>query len=149
MENLDDKTTYVFVRQDMSFADQFVQGMHAHGFVIADCEANDKQGHASICLIGVPDLKSLERVEKKLDALRLCWFGWTDPDNKEFGVTAIAVEPLSKEDPKRVALKNYRLWLPISTESRRVGCATSQDRPLIKSDSKVDIGTQEATAKGS
>ena len=72
-------------------------------------------------LIGVPNLASLEKTQRKLAAAGIVHYDWIEPGN-DLGFTAIATVPLSRE--KKKVLANYRLWSPTracSSEKEQVG----------------------------
>ena len=64
------------------------------------------EGIPNIVLIGVPDVRALNRVVRKLEEAQIPHYCWHEPDN-DFGFTAIATAALGEE---RKALANYRLW---------------------------------------
>jgi hypothetical protein len=64
-------------------------------------------GMPNIVLIGVPSIKALERVQRKLDAHRVTHYAWTEPDNG-MGFTAIACRPVSGDE--RRIFENYRVY---------------------------------------
>jgi hypothetical protein len=64
------------------------------------------EGIPNIVVIGVPDLKALERVLAKLKLNQIQHFAWTEPDY-DLGMTAIATVPL--DEKRKQCLMNYRL----------------------------------------
>lgn len=129
--NLDDCSVYLFVRQDIPLAQQLVQSNHALLMmawpelpvctIAMDSGAASSifasstnvvtlgdHGHPNIILIGVPDVKALERVKAKLERLQIVHYAWREPDEPGLGFTAIATAPLDK--PQRNQLHSYRLW---------------------------------------
>lgn len=71
------------------------------------------EGIPNIVLIGMPNMRSLVRVERKLQESGISHFSWHEPDY-DMGFTAIATVPLRGEIRK--VLANYRLYqLPRST----------------------------------
>lgn len=117
----------MFVRQDIPIEHQIVQSCHAAltmgSQVIVD-------GIPNIVLIGVPSLKSLERVQAKLDSHGIEYRAWTEPDFN-LGFTSIATEPLTKE--QKTPLANYRLW-----KSTHAG-SSEKERPVLAGGSVVQV----------
>ncbi len=95
---------YIFVRQDIPIQQQLVQSSHAALTLGSFMEIS---GIPNIVLIGVPDMAALLRVRDKLITHRIDYVLWEEPDF-DFGVTAIATEPLSVE--RKEPLNQYRLW---------------------------------------
>jgi hypothetical protein len=58
-------------------------------------------------LIGLPNIKSLRRAERKLEAANIPHYSWSEPDN-DWGLTSIATAPLVG-DQRRV-LADYRIY---------------------------------------
>jgi hypothetical protein len=83
---------------------QHVQSLHAVLHLALE--------HAGICgipnivLIGVPDVRALDRVQLKLRDAGITFFHWDEPDD-DLGFTAIATVPI--RGPLRDVLKNYRI----------------------------------------
>lgn len=96
---------YIFIREDLPISHQIVQSNHAT-FSIASLLRLER-GIPNIILIGVPHLRSLNKVLAKLKAHQIPHFAWTEPDY-DFGLTAIATAPLEGE--QRSVLSNYRLY---------------------------------------
>lgn len=105
MRDINSDFVYVFVRQDLPVPAQMVQVAHAAFQVPME---QFFRGIPSIVVIGMPDTKGLDKVRKKLADAGITSFEFTDPDAKHLGVTAIATEPLDKE--QKSVLSNYRLW---------------------------------------
>lgn len=103
----DPRYLYLFIRQDLPLSQQIVQTNHA---TFALSSIRKESGCPNIVLIGVPNVKSLERVRSKLQAHQVPHYCWEEPDY-DFGFTAIATAPLTEEEKK--PLGNYRLWRPV------------------------------------
>lgn len=72
-------------------------------------------------VVGVPDIKALERVKSKLVRHQIPHFNWVEPDY-DLGFTSIATTPI--RDDKRQFLRNYRVW------SHSPVPQFAEDRPL-------------------
>lgn len=115
---------YIFVRTDLSIPHQIVQSNHAALHLALNHQGI--QGVPNIVLIGVPNLKSLLKVERKLMEAQIHYFAWHEPDN-DMGFTSIATVPLSGHI--RSILSNYRLYqmprgiseCPLDSKSRGAG----------------------------
>ena len=70
-----------------------------------------EQGTPNIVLIGMPNVKALRRVERKLETAGVPHYSWTEPDN-DWGLTAIATAPLRGE--QRNIMSNYRVYAPVA-----------------------------------
>lgn len=71
-------------------------------------------GIPNIILIGVPSVHHLYSVMDKLEANRLQYVTWNEPDY-DMGFTAIATVPLDVE--QKAVLANYRLWKSVCVGS--------------------------------
>jgi hypothetical protein len=71
----------------------------------------------NVVYIGVPDIRSLDKVLKKLKDNQIPHYRWVEPDD-DLSFTAIATIPLSTEQKK--VLQNYRLWKVIGEEQRNL-----------------------------
>lgn len=58
-------------------------------------------------LIGLPNVRALERAVAKLCAAGITYYRWNEPDN-DLGFTALCTVPIA--GPQRAALANYRVW---------------------------------------
>ena len=58
----------------------------------------------------MPNLRSLERVSRKLKENNLPHYCWSDPDHPEWGMTSIATGVLIGDE--RSVMANYRLYAP-------------------------------------
>ena len=67
-------------------------------------------GMPNIVLIGLPNLKALQKARGKLIEAGIEHSEWTEPDF-DLGFTSMATEPLDAE--KKQVLANYRLWRPM------------------------------------
>lgn len=117
--SLDDKTIYVFVRQDLPLAQQLVQSQHAvfqmAQLYFLEPKAIGLWGIPRVINIGMPGKKGLRRVVDKLVEAKLRYHAYAEPD-RVAGVdgswTAVATYPLTSAECE--VLKNYRLWNPAS-----------------------------------
>jgi hypothetical protein len=116
----------VFVRQDLTVAQQIVQSNHA---TFGMSQQYPSEGTPSIVLIGVPDKAALLRVIAKLEANGIPHHAFHEPDS-DMGLSAVATAPITGE--QRAVLSNYRLWrkensyIPREEVGRCDGC-----QPLI------------------
>jgi len=98
----------VFVRQDISLAQQIVQSNHATFEVARRLpQPQDLDVTPSCIVIGVPDKQALFRVIEKLRANGIAHELFYEPDF-DMGLSAVATVPL--EQAQRRVLSNYRLW---------------------------------------
>ncbi len=71
-------------------------------------------------LIGIPNRRALERVERRLAENAIPHVSWYEPDG-DLGFTSIATVPLTREEKE--CLAHYRLWsdnlLPRSLDVER------------------------------
>ncbi len=124
MNNLDDCTIYVFVRGDLPEEQQLVQAAHAvfnmarktvPYFVGEPAFSESQKGEPRIvALDGGSSEKAFSKTLRKLgsnltsDRIGVVQYvEYVDPDHPEWGVTAIATLPLTKE--QSLPLANYRL----------------------------------------
>lgn len=96
---------YVFIRQDISLAEQMVHVGHVCYHKGHDTDVLN--GIPSLVVIGVPHFAAIDRVIKKLTANEIPHQSFHDPDT-DYGITAVATEPLSPQ--QKTVLVNYRLW---------------------------------------
>ena len=98
----------MFVRQDISLAQQMVQSNHAT-FELARRLPRDQDLDVtpSCITIGVPDKQALFRVIEKLRSNDIGHEVFYEPDFG-IGLSAVATVPLGQE--QRRMLSNYRLW---------------------------------------
>lgn len=122
---MDDRYIYVFVRQDLSLADQLVHSNHAV-FHMANL-MSPGYGKPSLVVIGVPHEASMRKVIAKLKEFQLSHYEWIDPDFDK-GVTAIATIPLSVT--QKESLRNYRLW-NYSPGAATAACLLARDGGTI------------------
>lgn len=59
----------------------------------------------------MPNVKALQRVERKLEANQVPHYAWTEPDN-DWGLTAIATAPVLGDERK--LFENYRVYAPVA-----------------------------------
>jgi hypothetical protein len=105
----------VFVRQDISLAQQIVQSNHAT-YEVARRYPLNPDIIPSCIVIGVPDKTALYRVIDKLHKNNIPFQAFNEPDYN-MGLSAVATAPLDQE--QRKVLSNYRLW----KEANAVGAA--------------------------
>lgn len=105
---------YLFVRQDISLAQQIVQTNHATYHMAISHPHTDKTAIPSIVLIGVPNKKALERVIQKLRINNIEYTSFFEPD-WEMGLSAVATSP-NLSDEQRNALRNYSIWREPNTQ---------------------------------
>jgi hypothetical protein len=106
MSDLNDKAVYVFVRQDLSEGDQRIQLAHA----VLDIAMRNQIEWADYRIVeldGGADRKAFGRTVRKMQGRGIEFIVYHDSDHKEWGDTAIATMPLSKE--QSLPLVNYRL----------------------------------------
>ena len=118
---------YIFIRQDLSLADQLCQTNHATFEMAYTLSQSVDPLAPSIVLIGVPNQKALERVMLKLQQNHIEFSPFYEDDN-DMGLTAVATVPLAEE--QRAALRNYRLWNEndvVFARSSVVRASTSQE----------------------
>lgn len=104
--NHDDLFVYVFVRQDLTLAEQLVHAAHA-AYHMGNLFPEELQGLPSIVVVGTPHPKAFDKVIRRLAENGIAHYVWSDPDTS-YGPTAIATEPLNSEE--KLCLANYRLW---------------------------------------
>lgn len=113
----------MFVRQDISLAQQLVQSNHATFEVARRLQLPQNLDETPSCIvIGVPDKTALFRVIEKLRAHEIGHEVFYEPDFN-MGLSAVATVPLGQE--QRRALSNYRLWREESANEPRVHQAVS------------------------
>lgn len=128
--SLDDHYIYVFVRQDFSLSEQFLDGMHA-AERLAVHERYSEDGIPNIVLIGLPSEKSLKRAVRYMSECGLHCCSWFDPD-KGLEIRALAVGPVHPE--QKHLLKKYVLYSPgaksacFENEDGRTKAAVAQER---------------------
>lgn len=121
---IDDHYIYVFVRQDISLAEQLVHAAHAAyhmGMLLAPAE-----GIPSLVMVGVPHVAALGKVLTKVRTNEIQHYIFMDPDTS-YGPTAIATEPLTAE--RKAVMNNYRLWKHHSGGLGESRLATSLSTP--------------------
>jgi hypothetical protein len=93
--SLNSRTVYIFVRQDISLEDQFIQAGHAiFKMTSRHLFSSDDEGTPRLVGVGVPDTRALNRVVTKLGAEKIPYTPYSDPDFPDLGVTAICTAPL-------------------------------------------------------
>ena len=113
-----------------------VQSNHATHTMASRAAAYSVDGIPNLIMIGVPDLRALNRVAAKLADNAIPHCAWTESDF-DLGFTAIATVPLTADQKKPLA--NYRLWKPVHHHSpvaqldradRGFGCGKMEVRIL-------------------
>jgi hypothetical protein len=117
---MEDRYIYVFVRQDLTVPQQLVHSNHAVYHMATGYDWC--RGTPAIVVIGIPNLKSLNRVAEKMRKENIDCYMWLDPD-VNMGTLAIATVPLDLE--KRAALSNYRLY---SLGAEQSACSVTADK---------------------
>jgi hypothetical protein len=97
----------LFIRTDIPIEHQLVQSNHA-SYHLAQLRGAEL-GVPNLITIGMPNVATLERVLRKLQANGIPHFAWREPDHA-FGLTAIATAPLAADSPERELMKNYRVY---------------------------------------
>lgn len=98
--------TYLFVRQDLSIAQQFVQSNHAG--IKAGEEFGNGISKSNMVLIGVPNKKSLYEAMDIMGRNDIPFIEFYEPDYEE-GLTAICTNMLF-DRKQRAVFKSYDLW---------------------------------------
>lgn len=70
----------------------------------------------NIVLVGLPNVRSLEKTARKLRLNNIPHHEWHEPDF-DFGFTAICTAPL--DEKQRIILKDYRVYAPIAQLGER------------------------------
>jgi hypothetical protein len=96
----------LFIRQDLSAAQQIVQSNHAT-FEVARRLPPEYEETPNLVLIGVPDKTELFRVVEKLKFHEIDHQVFYEPDDN-MGLSAVATVPLIQE--QRRPLSNYQTW---------------------------------------
>ena len=126
------KYVYVFVRQDISIPQQFVQACHAaHS---CGLEHNDSGISSSIILFGIDNKEQLESLLEKY-RLQLNCHPFYEP-YKNTGLTAFATDPIPED--QRHIFKSFSLWKPKFvqnniTEEKTMKIAAQNKKSLIQS----------------
>jgi hypothetical protein len=103
---VNDCTIYVFVRGDLPEEDQMVQAMHAI-FKMTASQRPDFGDLRIVALDGGSSEKAFAKTLRRICEAQIEHAEYIDSDRKEWGVTAIATAPLTKE--QSLPLANYRL----------------------------------------
>lgn len=101
-----DLTIYVFVRGDLAEEDQMVQSMHAV-FKMTAIQRPDFGDLRIVALDGGSSEKAFSRTLRRIRETQIEHVEYIDSDHREWGVTAAATAPLTKE--QSLPLANYRL----------------------------------------
>ena len=114
----------MFVRQDISLAQQIVQSNHAT-FELARRlpHPQNLEITPSCIVIGVPNKTALYRVIEKLRLNAIPHHVFYEPDF-DMGLSAVATVPLGQEQRRK--LSNYRLWHEPDEPSRVNSAAPTQ-----------------------
>ena len=102
----DKKYIYVFVRQDLSLAQQLVQASHAAHE--AGLHHNPSKTTSSVIIFGTSNKEELENLFAKYKQNLQC-YPFFEP-YKDVGLTSFATEPIPEE--KRNLFKQFKLWKP-------------------------------------
>jgi len=97
----------VFVRQDITLAQQIVQSNHATFEVARKLDPQNPDDIPSCIVIGVPDKAALSHVAERLRRYGIGHQEFHEPDF-DMGFSAIATVPLDLK--QRRPLSNYNLW---------------------------------------
>lgn len=108
--SMSERYVYLFFRTDLPIAQQIVQSNHA---TMMMASLRGEEGVPNIVAIGVPNTKSLQKVQLKLRANKIPHVPWIEPDFN-YGLTAIATAPIW--GAQREVLKNYRIYSPSFTQ---------------------------------
>ncbi len=95
---------YLFVRQDLSIAQQLVQA--CHGAHECGLQQSSSAPHSSIIVLGVPDKVALQCAFQKFSPLLPC-HPFFEP-YKDIGLTSFATAPTVR----RELFAHYSLWSP-------------------------------------
>jgi hypothetical protein len=101
---------YLFIRQDLSLAQQIVQSNHVAA--VAGVSFGEPMNIANEVLIGVPNKDALHKVQDLLGNNGIEFVDWYEPDY-ELGLTAICSIPI-REKGKRAVMAKFDLWQPPS-----------------------------------
>lgn len=106
MSTLDDMAVYFFVRGDLREEDQMVQVSHA---IMEMCLTYDPAfaKYRVVGLDGGQSEQAFNKTRRKMNDRKVPHYEYSDPDFPQWGVTAIATIPLTKE--QALPLANYRL----------------------------------------
>lgn len=104
------------MRQDLPVVHQIIQSNHATQQMFSIYHL-DSLNIPNIVLVGVPDVKALERVTKKLEQGQIPHYRYIEPDGN-MGFTAITTAPISGE--QREVLRNYRVYSPVAQQQERL-----------------------------
>lgn len=100
------KYVYIFVRQDMSIQQQFVQGSHAaHECGLFHSSSGTT---SSVIIFGIESKQELEALLEKYSQNLDC-YPFYEP-YKNTGLTAFATKPIPEAD--RHLFKSFKLWKP-------------------------------------
>ena len=104
--------TYVFIRTDLSIAQQIVQACHASiesgaGFSFAHKQTGKP---SNLVLLQVPNEQALWDLMKRLDKTLVGYARFFEPDYGIFGYTSIATRPCTLDEKQ--FFKEYKLWQP-------------------------------------
>lgn len=110
---LNDKYIYVFVRQDLTIAQQLVHTNHAvYEMAKQHFQHVLEYPVPTLIVIGMPDEKAMSRVAQKLYDNGINCLIWEDSEHADLGLyLAIATVPLDLK--QKELLKDYRLYKPV------------------------------------
>lgn len=106
-------TLYIFVRKDISLAQQMVQLGHAAAEAGKHFYDDAEHGIASLVALAVEDKAGLHRAERILNARGLRTVLFHEPD---FGMgdSALGAEPVTQE--QRKLFRQWSLWRPTASD---------------------------------
>jgi hypothetical protein len=105
---MDHPYTYIFIRKDLSMAQQLVQASHAA--LEAGHEFEKPHKTSSIILIGADDKDDLYKIGERLAKHGIRHHTFHEPDF-DMGHSAIATEPLYTKEQRSV-MRKYQLYKP-------------------------------------
>jgi hypothetical protein len=105
---MDHPYTYIFIRKDLSLAQQLVQSSHAA--LEAGFTFNKPQQTSSIIMIGAKDQNELYQIGERLSKHGIKHHMFFEPDF-DMGHSAIATEPIDNPQTRRL-MRKYSLYKP-------------------------------------
>lgn len=147
--NIDERTIYIFVRNELPVEQQIVQANHAVFHMAGVYFRNfgcSAIGIPRVIVLQALSEKSLNKAIGKLRDAGIPNLQFIDPDNPQFGTSAVATEPLTQENS--LPLANYKLWRysPPSVASAEVALNGQRGASFVStSQSARTMCTAEAT----
>lgn len=105
---MDHPYTYIFIRKDLSLAQQLVQASHAA--LEAGFEFDKPQQTSSIIMIGAENKDDLYKIGERLAKHNIRHKMFFEPDF-DMGHSAIATEPIHDTKTRRL-MRKYSLYKP-------------------------------------